>query len=136
LNFPIGKVVDKAMVTPESAVAIFGSLHETGKRLIDIAKTIKNVEIQQLVAELNLSIADLKNDLADSRLEIVSFKTRIKELEDLLSISNNLSLQGVNYFDQDGNAFCSVCRTKGNVMPLQSMGDEFYCFSCKNSFPR
>jgi uncharacterized coiled-coil DUF342 family protein len=127
------------------------------KTAIDIAKTLKNIDKSYNDAEVKLKIIDLMDKLADVKEKLLdikdenlSYRIRIKELEEQIRLKEELIFEYGVYWFSKGNVkvgpYCQRCQDIDNkVVYLQNDQDEdvdgtikhyWICKECKSEYPK
>lgn len=117
------------------------------KAVLDITNILKNsvtslgdAEINLKFAELLMSLADLKTEIAETQYILVEKDKRIKDLETKLNIRDKMVFEDpVYWMYSDGKKdgpFCPQCYdSKEKVIRLQTYGDDNWkCETCGTSF--
>lgn len=113
---------------------VFSSIGQAislAKRLREISKNIEDAEFKNLLADLNLELADTKLALADVMEQNYQLKTKINELKN--SQGNNLNklvFKEFAYYTQDNDGpFCSACyEVRNQQVRLSKVTGEFTVF--------
>ncbi|EHW0643083.1 TPA: hypothetical protein N2811_004655 [Vibrio parahaemolyticus] len=125
---------------------VLGSIGQAislAKRLREISKNIEDAEFKNLLADLNLELADTKLALADVMEQNSQLKLEVNELKN--SQGSNLSqleFRGFAYYSaSDDGPFCSACyETKNQQVRLSKVSGTFRTFghhkcpSCKQYY--
>ena len=117
------------------------------KTATDIAKFIKESDASLEKAEFKLKLAELVSALADTKIQaseiqelLIDKDTKIKELEDRLTIRDKLEWEQPYYWLLKGNQkegpYCQHCYdSKAKLIRLQGNGEGYWeCMACKNSY--
>ncbi|EGQ8102542.1 TPA: hypothetical protein ACN33E_002860 [Vibrio parahaemolyticus] len=93
---------------------VLGSIGQAiglAKRLREISKNIEDAEFKNLLADLNLELADTKLALADVMEQNFQLKAEVNELKNSQGSNlNKLVFKGFAYYTQDEDGpFCSAC---------------------------
>ncbi|CAH7265607.1 hypothetical protein [Vibrio sp. 99K-1] len=125
---------------------VLGSIGQAislAKRLRDISKNIEDAEFKNLLADLNLELADTKLALADVIEQNSQLKLEINELKNSQGSNlNKLEFRKFAYFSLDDDGpFCSACyETKNQQVRLSKVSGAFLrfghhkCPSCKQYY--
>ncbi|AMF92405.1 hypothetical protein AL536_02690 [Vibrio fluvialis] len=125
---------------------VLGSIGQAinlAKRLREISKNIEDAEFKNLLADLNLELADTKLALADVMEQNSTLKLEVNELKN--SQGNNLSqleFRDFAYYGANNDGpFCSACyETKNKQVTLSKVSGTFSTFghhkcpSCKQYY--
>ncbi|NAW60475.1 hypothetical protein CAG58_00640 [Vibrio sp. V31_P5A7T61] len=120
-----------------------GQAISLAKRLREISKNIEDAEFKNLLADLNLELADTKLALADVIEQNSQLKLEVNELKN--SQGSNLSQlefrEFAYYGANDDGPFCSACyETKNQQVRLSKVTGTFSTFgrhkcpSCKQYY--
>lgn len=125
---------------------VLGSIgHAIGlaKRLREISKNIEDAEFKNLLAVLNLELADTKLALADVMEQNSQLKLEVNGLKNAQGSNlNQLEFRGFAYYGaNDDGPFCSACyETKNQKVRLSKVSGHFRTFghhkcpSCKQYY--
>ncbi|MGF1850533.1 hypothetical protein L4C44_01410 [Vibrio satsumensis] len=113
---------------------VLGSIGQAiglAKRLREISKNIEDAEFKNLLADLNLELADTKLALADVMEQNYQLKSEVNELKN--SQGNNLNqliFKEFAYYTQDEDGpFCSACyEVKNQQIRLAKVTGSFATF--------
>ncbi|MBY8203791.1 hypothetical protein KW514_22035 [Vibrio fluvialis] len=85
-------------------------------RLRSISKNISDAEFSNIVADLNMELADTKLSLAEVIDQNAKLKMELNELKNATGENlSSLIYKEFAYFDQNGDGpFCSACYESGN----------------------
>jgi uncharacterized protein YfcZ (UPF0381/DUF406 family) len=112
------------------------------RTVIDVAKKVDNAELIKAITDLtlemanaNLGMAELTNQLAETKLENTQLKQKIRELEEGTK-PNQLQLgkDKLYYSEQSEGPFCPHCYNQGerSLLTQFSIGEESYrCVKCR-----
>jgi cell division protein FtsB len=124
------------------AIKSLGAAVSLAKTVMDVAKKVDNAELIKAIADLtlemanaNLGMAELTNQLAETKLENTQLKQKIKELEEGTK-PNQLQLgkDKLYYSEQNEGPFCPHCHNQGerSLLTQFSIGEESYrCVKCR-----
>lgn len=131
-------------------IASISAITTSVKTAIDIAKTIKDVDVSLEKAELKMRVAELISALADAKIasaEIVESlhqkEAEIEELQKKLKFKEKLTRMGEAYFEVDktgsptGDPYCSNCWEIRQIAVHLKTADHAAkkeCPSCKTFF--
>ncbi len=120
------------------------SLVTTSKRLLEVAKNIRDAETKNLIADLNLHIADFKMKVVALQEENAQLKAQLRQRDDVAELRENLEIrQQVYYFrtpiaGRADGPYCPRCFDTQNQLvlvtafsgPFTVVG-KFNCPNCK-----
>ncbi|NOH69446.1 hypothetical protein [Vibrio rotiferianus] len=113
------------------------------KRLREISRNIEDAEFKNLLADLNLELADTKLALADVIEQNSQLKLEINEIKNSQGFNlNQLKFKEFAYYNSnDDGPFCSACyETKNQQVRLSKVTGSFSTFghhkcpSCRQYF--
>jgi hypothetical protein len=140
------------MAIVETVTAVVAGL----KQAHEVAKKLKNAELQNIIADLTCSVADLKIELADLRDQNLELRRKIDEFEQKADLRANIEIRGglcylpetVKGFGQ--GPFCLSCWVQhgvlapvglvmGRVADLQAgvmreVPSHFRCMKCSEKY--
>ncbi len=107
------------------------------KRLRDLNEKLKNVEVNTILSELQLAVADLKLELANERDRNVALQDEIRELKVQLDLGktvefkNNFVYRKVD--DSLEGPYCPRCYAKSQklVRLVEASEDGYGCAVCQ-----
>ncbi|MDD9197598.1 hypothetical protein PVK62_17420 [Aliivibrio sp. S3MY1] len=124
-------------------ISSIGQAIGLAKRLREISKNIEDAEFKNVLADLNLELADTKLALAEVIEQNAQLKMEVNELKNSQGSNvGELEFRGFAYFKtNDDGPFCSACyETKNQQVRinktaglLKKMGD-FRCPSCEQIY--
>lgn len=125
---------------------VLGSIGQAislAKRLREISKNIEDAEFKNILADLNLELADTKLALAEVIEQNSQMKIEMNELKNSQGGNlNQLDFRGFAYYSSnDDGPFCSACyETKNQQVRLSKVSGTFSrfgnhkCPSCKQYY--
>jgi hypothetical protein len=107
----------------------------TPKDVTDLVKKGATIEAQEKILALREAALMLQE-------ENLKLKDRIKDLEDELSVKENLVFEEKCYWlfkdgEQKDGPFCQICKDKDNKlirMQVRQQGNFWKCYVCKTAF--
>jgi len=116
-------------------LTIIGKLVQIGKTLRDVAELVKDVQTKNLVADLNLSLADLKIQVAELQEENLSLKKRVRTLQEQDDHREKLELRGDAYWfsqapvGRPAGPYCTGCfDSSEKLILLKELSGHFVVF--------
>lgn len=131
------------------SITVIGSIFTSVKSAIDIAKIIKDSDVNLEKAEVKLQVAELISSLAEIKIELTQVQdliaekdARIAELEESLSIKEKvIKHRDAYYFVNEnsvpeGDPCCLHCwETNRKIRSLSHVSrQETYCPACKTKY--
>jgi hypothetical protein len=96
-------------------LAIIGKLVQIGKTLRDVADLVKDAQTKNLIADLNLVLADLKMQVAELQEENLSLKGQVRTLQAQDDHREKLELRDYAYWfstipaGRPAGPYCTCC---------------------------
>ncbi len=118
------------------------------KRLYDVSKDLKNVELTESISDLRIALSDWKIKFAEIVEENLELKAEIKELEEQIAATDEFVFRDGLYYrgkpvqDKPNGPFCPHCfEDRGTVISLSNqmpdfieIAGRFVCPKCKATF--
>ncbi|MGA2774974.1 MAG: hypothetical protein ABSE81_02795 [Candidatus Omnitrophota bacterium] len=128
-----------------SAVDVINNLVQIGRTLRDVAELVKDAKTKNLIADLNLALADLKMQVATLQEENLDLKKKIKGLESSDDVRSQLTIKKGNYWfiskplsGYSEGPFCTGCFDSNKKLitltklPFNIGVGEYQCPVCKH----
>ena len=128
--------IEKVMVTHADigvGVSAFRTIMDLAKRITDLGKKADNAELIRLIADLNLEVAHANMALAEVTNELVESRDKIRELEERLKPEFQLHRQkdGLYYRDGGEGPFCPDCYvSRRKIKLLSRLPGSWKCQDC------
>ena len=117
-------------------LSLVNKLVQTGKSLRDVAERSSDTQTKNLVADLNLALADLKMKFAAAEEDVAALKS---DLRKKLSLRHGRSL----YYATEGGdeiPFCPYCWESSQKLihlfkePASGSGECWACYTCMHNY--
>jgi hypothetical protein len=120
-----------------TAITAINTIIDKLKRLRELNQQLKNVEVNTILSELQLAVADLKLELANERDKNVDLQDEIRELKKQLDLVNTIEFKNNFVYrkvdDRLEGPYCPRCYAKSQnlVRLVETSTDGFGCALCK-----
>ena len=120
-----------------TAITAVNAIIDKLNRLRELNKQLKNVEVNTILSELQLAVADLKLELANERDKNVDLQDEIRELKRQLDLLNTIEFKNnFVYRKVDDNLegpYCPRCYGKSQklVRLVEISTDGYGCALCQ-----
>jgi tetrahydromethanopterin S-methyltransferase subunit G len=107
------------------------------KRLRELNEKLKNVEVNTILSELQLAVADVKLELANERDKNVNLQNEIRELKRQLDLMHTVEFKNNFVFTRVGDRvegpYCPRCYGRGQklVRLVEASEDAYGCALCQ-----